>query len=70
MTSWDGADSVAGRRCAVHLYMGQQLIFAESMDKVGPPPAGLPACPASCTANFAGWGTDFVDNKYGDSGFL
>ena len=50
--------------------MGQQLIFAEAMEEVGPPPANLPSCPASCIANFAGWATNVVADKYGASGFL
>ena len=48
----------------------QQLIFAEAVDKISAPPGGLPACPDSCTANFAGWALDYVAAKYSDSAFM
>lgn len=54
---------------SVHLYMGQDLVFAEAVDQISAPPAEMPTCPESCTANFAGWALDYVAAKYGDSGF-
>lgn len=38
-----------------HQYMGQVVTFAEAVDRVGAPPAGLPQCPQTCTYNTAPW---------------
>ena len=53
----------------IHLYMGQDIFFAEITDEISPPPANLPTCPDTCTANFAGWDATYVANTYSESGF-
>lgn len=53
-----------------HFPFVQQLIFAEAIEEIAAPPDNLPACPNSCTANFAGWALDYVAAMFGDSGFM
>lgn len=36
-----------------HRFMGQGLTFVTAAELLSPPPAGLPACPSSCTYNTA-----------------
>jgi len=54
----------------IHLYMGQEILFAEAIEGISDPPTNLPVCPANCQANFAGWAKDYVAAKFGSSGFV
>jgi len=49
--------------------MGQGLLFSESPELTGLPPADLPACPASCPAPTAPWTPATVQALFGNSGF-
>jgi len=52
-----------------HLYMGQKIYFWEAAERIAPPPAGFPVCPAACTYNFAAWAPATVQQLFGASGY-
>jgi len=69
MTKFDGFPGTHNNnfplRCLQQI--GQALLFADSVSKLGPPPDDLPACPASCPATFAPWAPATIQQLYGDS---
>ena len=52
-----------------HLFMGQKVYFLEQADQIPAPPPDLPACPATCTYNFAAWAPGTVRQMFGASGY-
>ena len=49
--------------------MGQKIYFLESAEQIAPAPTGFPACPASCTYNFAAWAPSTLKQLFGASGY-
>ncbi len=62
---WFRIVSIFPVRCSQQI--GQALLFADSVSKLGPAPDDLPACPASCPATFAPWAPATIQQLYGDS---
>ncbi|KAK9837176.1 hypothetical protein WJX81_008696 [Elliptochloris bilobata] len=52
-----------------HLFMGQKVYFLEEAGLISQPPPDFPACPATCTYNFAAWAPGTVKQMFGSSGY-
>ena len=52
-----------------HLFMGQKMYFATSPETAPAPPSDLPQCPSACMYNFGAFTPEYVQNRWGASGY-
>ena len=52
-----------------HMFMGQKMYFSVEPETAPQPPSDLPQCPSDCLYNFGPFTPDYVEDKWGDSGY-